>query len=154
MTPNEYVWLFNNGLTKVQEELLAYDDENELWVVEKNIKNSAGHLAQHLVGNLKTFVGKYMGGIPYHRERDREFSERQFDRNTLLRLIDETKEAIRQSLTDKEESFLSEPFPGEAVVVKPGQTNGFMLTHLYAHLNYHLGQMNYHRRLLQADRQD
>ncbi|MFA6060509.1 MAG: DUF1572 family protein [Taibaiella sp.] len=149
MKMSDFVWLFSNGLDKLKEELLAYDDENTMWIIEKNIKNSAGNLAQHLVGNLKNFVGKYMGQIPYLRERDREFNERQFDRATLLRLIDETKEAISKSLSDKDaSSFLALPFPEEAVVIKAGQTNGFMLTYLYAHLNYHLGQVNYHRRLL------
>jgi uncharacterized damage-inducible protein DinB len=148
MKMSDFVWQYNNGLDKLKEELLAYDDENTMWLIEKNIKNSAGHLAQHLVGNLKTFVGKYMGEISYQRERDREFNERQFDRNTLLQLIDETKEAISKTLEDKDISFLMQPFPKEAVVIKEDQTNGFMLTHLYAHLNYHLGQVNYHRRLL------
>jgi hypothetical protein len=148
MKMSDFIWQFNNGLDKLKEELLAYDDENTMWIVEKNIKNSSGNLAQHLVGNLKTFVGKFMGQIPYHREREREFNERQFDRATLLLLIDETKEAISKSLTGKDESFFAQPFPKEAVVIKEDQTNGFMLTHLYAHLNYHLGQINYHRRLL------
>ena len=148
MKMSDFVWLFNNGLDKLKEELLAYDDENTMWIIEKNIKNSTGNLAQHLVGNLKNFVGKYMGQIPYLRERDREFNERQFDRASLLRLIDETKDAISKSLIDKDASFLALPFPEEAVVVKEDQTNGFMLTYLYGHLNYHLGQINYHRRLL------
>jgi hypothetical protein len=149
MKMSDFVWLFNNGLDKLKEELLAYDDENTMWIIEKNIKNSTGHLAQHLVGNLKNFVGKFMGQIPYVRERDREFNERQFDRATLLQFIDETKDAINKSLADKDaSSFLAQPFPKEAVVVKDDQTNGFMLAYLYAHLNYHLGQINYHRRLL------
>lgn len=148
MKMSDFVWQFNNGLDKLKEELLAYDDENTMWVIEKGIKNSAGHLAQHLVGNLKNFVGKYMGRIPYLRERDREFNERQFDRATLLQFIDETKEVISRSLADKDAPFLALPFPEEAVVIKEDQTNGFMLTYLYAHLNYHLGQINYHRRLL------
>jgi hypothetical protein len=148
MKTSDFVWQFNNGLDKLKEELLAYNDENTMWIIEKNIKNSAGHLAQHLVGNLKTFVGKFMGQIPYHRERDREFNERQFDRPTLIQLIEETKEVISKSLTDKDESFFAQPFPKEAVVIKEDQTNGFMLSYLGAHLSYHLGQVNYHRRLL------
>lgn len=148
MKTSDFLWLFDNGLNKLKEELLAYNDENAMWIIEKDIKNSAGHLAQHLVGNLKTFVGKYMGQIPYTRERDREFNERQFDRATLLRLIDETRETISKTLTNKDASFLESTFPAEAVMIKEDQTNGFMLAHLYAHLNYHLGQINYHRRLL------
>lgn len=148
MKMSDFLWQFDNGLNKLKEELLAYDDENTMWIIEKSIKNSAGNLAQHLVGNLKNFVGKYMGQIPYLRERDREFNERQFDRVTLLRLIDETKAVISKALADKDASFLEQPFPVEAVAVKENQTNGFMLSYLAAHLQYHLGQINYHRRLL------
>jgi len=148
MNTSDFIWQFDLGLGKLQEELKAYPNDDALWIVEKNISNSAGNLAQHLVGNLKNFVGKYMGQIAYHRERDREFNERQFDRDQLLTLIDETIAIIYQALAGKDEAFLNEAFPEDAVKVKDGQTNGFMLSYLAAHLNYHLGQINYHRRLL------
>lgn len=150
MNTTDYIDLFRTGLNKVKEELQAYTHEDELWIVEKQIKNSAGNLAQHLIGNLKTFVGKFMGGIPYIREREREFGERQFDRETLIRLIEETSGIMDTALSGKEADFLQQAFPAEAVLIKEGQTNDFMLTYLYAHLNYHLGQINYHRRLLQS----
>lgn len=148
MNPSDFEWQLSTGLSKLKEELMSYADENTMWTVQGDITNSAGHLAQHLVGNLKNFVGKFMGGIAYHRERDREFGERQFDRATLLVMIDETMAAITQTLAGKEASFLELHFPEEAVKVKEGQTYGFMLSYLSAHLNYHLGQINYHRRLL------
>jgi len=151
MTNTEpYIWLFSNGLDKLKEELLAYTDDDALWIVSGTVKNSAGNLAQHLVGNLKTFVGREMGGFPYVRERDREFGERQFERPELLRLIDETKELVIKTLTGKEQDFMDNAFPPDVVKIKEGQTFGFMLAYLYAHLNYHLGQVNYHRRLLNS----
>lgn len=146
---DQYSWLFRKGLDKTKEELLAYADEETLWVISGEIKNSAGNLAQHLVGNLKLFVGKIMGDIDYTRERDREFNERQFTRAQLLTLLEETATTIERSLTGKDAAFLDQPFPQEVVAIKEDQTNGFMLTYLYAHLNYHLGQINYHRRLLE-----
>ncbi len=145
----QYTWLFRKGLNQTKEELLAYADEETLWIVEAGISNSAGNLAQHLVGNLKLFVGKVMGGIDYKRERDREFNERQFTRAQLVELLEETALIIERSLKDKDNAFLDTPFPPEAVSIKEDQTNGFMLAYLYAHLNYHLGQINYHRRLIQ-----
>ena len=147
-TPESYSWLFSNGLDKLTEELKAYKHDDDLWVVSGAIKNSAGNLAQHLVGNLKTFVGREMGGFPYMREREREFNERLFERSVLLQMIDETKEIIIKTLSGKDAVFLAQLFPAAAVNIKEGQTFGFMLTYLYAHLNYHLGQINYHRRLL------
>lgn len=143
----QYSWLFRKGLDKTKEELLAYHDEEALWVVKGEIKNTSGNLAQHLVGNLKTFIGKTMGGFDYKRERDREFNERQFTREQLVDLLEETAVIIEHSLQGKDTSFLDAPFPQDVVTVKEDQTNGFMLAYLYAHLNYHLGQINYHRRL-------
>jgi len=145
-----YVWLFSNGLDKLREELLAYTDDNALWILSGAIKNSTGNLAQHLVGNLKTFIGREMGGFPYTREREREFNERRYERPDLLRMIDETKELIVKTLTGKDDEFMNRAFPPEVVTVREGQTFGFMLAYLYAHLNYHLGQINYHRRLLNS----
>lgn len=145
-----YIWLFSNGLDKLREELLAYTDDDTLWLVSGAVKNSAGNLAQHLVGNLKTFIGREMGGFPYVRERDREFNERQYERTALLLMIDETKELIVQTLTAKDTEFMNRAFPADVVTIREGQTFGFMLAYLYAHLNYHLGQINYHRRLLNS----
>ncbi len=148
MNTSDFAWLFANGLNKLKDEVIAYERENDLWIVEKSIANSAGHLTQHLVGNLKHFVGLHMGQIPYQRERDREFKERQFDRDQLLQMIDETILAIGKTLSGKDVSFLEKPFSEDVIKLKDGQTNGFMLAYLCAHLNYHLGQINYHRRLL------
>lgn len=149
MTTEQYAWLFRNGLNKVKDELAAYGDEEAIWIKAKEINNSTGHLAQHLVGNLRLFVGKTMGGVPYTRERDREFNDRQFNRQQLTGLLEETAAIIEQTLAGKDTAFLEQAFPKEVSTVKDDQTFGFMLTHLYAHLNYHLGQINYHRRLLQ-----
>jgi len=148
MNPSDFEWQLTNGLQKLKEELNAYRNEENLWIVTGNITNSAGNLAQHLVGNLKHFVGLHMGQVAYHRQRDLEFSGRQADRARLLSWIDETIHAIHQALSGKEPAFLDQPFDETLVKVKDGQTRGFMLSHLYAHLNYHLGQINYHRRLL------
>ncbi|WP_118975002.1 DinB family protein [Taibaiella koreensis] len=148
MTAEQYTWLFRQGIDKVKAELTAYPDEESLWIKAKAINNSTGHLAQHLVGNLRLFVGKTMGEVPYVRERDREFNERQFDRDQLLHMLEETATIIVHALQGKDEAFFAQAFPETVVTIKEGQTFGFMLHYLYAHLNYHLGQINYHRRLL------
>jgi len=148
MTAEQYAWLFRQGIDKVKTELSAYPGEESLWIRDRAINNSTGHLAQHLVGNLRLFVGKTMGKVPYTRERDREFNERQFDRAQLLSMLEETALIIEQTLAGKDEAFFAQAFPADVVSIREGQTFGFMLHYLYAHLNYHLGQINYHRRLL------
>lgn len=44
-------------LRSLREELAAYDDERLIWVLPPYLKNSAGTLAMHLVGNLRHFIG-------------------------------------------------------------------------------------------------
>ena len=41
---------------------------------------------------------------------------------------------------------LEKPYPLE--VLGYPMTTGYFLIHLYGHLNWHLGQVNYHRRLV------
>lgn len=148
MNAEQYLWLFRKHLGSLKAEILAYTREEELWIVSGQISNSAGHLCQHLIGNLKTFVGKEMGGHPYTRERDKEFNLRQYDREQLLALIDETLTLIESSLSGMSPEDLDRPYDRSIVDIKEGQTVSFILVYLLNHLNYHLGQINYHRRLL------
>lgn len=134
-------------LTKLEDEINAYADEASLWKVEKSINNSGGNLCLHLCGNLRHFVGKVMGHIPYQRDRDFEFSARNIPRAELLEQIVATKEAVTQTLSAVDPALLDKPYPIE-VFGKP-MTALYFLIHLAGHLNYHLGQINYHRRLLE-----
>ena len=44
--------LFNRDLNKLKQEIELYQNENNLWEIEKGISNSAGNLCLHLIGNL------------------------------------------------------------------------------------------------------
>ena len=138
--------LFVRDLEKLKTEIQQYRDENALWVTGGEIANSAGNLCLHLVGNLNHFVGATLGHTGYVRERDLEFSLKNVPRQELLDALDKTIAVVRTSLATLKDADLYERFPleehGEVV------TTGYMLLHLQTHLNYHLGQINYHRRLL------
>ena len=128
--------------------IASYKEEHVMWQIKEGILNSGGNLALHLVGNLKHFVGFILGGIPYTRERDKEFSNKNIPLNELIRSIDETIAAINQTLvkitaTDLENLYPQSPLGYDMTV------ENFLL-HLYGHLNYHLGQVNYHRRLMEG----
>jgi len=152
MTPQDYIWMFDKSLGQLATELEAYPSEEALWQTGGAISNSAGHLAQHLAGNLQHFVGRHIGGTDYRRDRDSEFSQRKYNREQLLELIARTRSGIRDALQHKDAAFLEEAYSTDIMKIKDGQTTGFMLSYLYAHLNYHLGQVNYHRRLLAASK--
>ncbi len=146
MNPTELNRLFQRDLEKLGTELSAYLDESKIWIVDKEIANSAGNLAIHLFGNLRTFIGKDLGNIPYERNREREFAAKGISRAELLEELGLVKSVVSDSLLDLEPDQLGEKsiqtFFGYEMTV------GYFLVHLYGHFNYHLGQVNYHRRLL------
>ncbi|MGB4773294.1 MAG: DinB family protein [Chitinophagaceae bacterium] len=141
--------IFKRDLDKLEQEISAYAIDANLWVVEQNIANSGGNLCLHLIGNLKTFIGKELGGFNYTRDRDAEFATKGVERGVLLAAIVETREMVDSSLAKLEQDDLSGMFPVQ--VFSERTTIEYMLVHLATHLTYHLGQINYHRRLLDHD---
>jgi uncharacterized damage-inducible protein DinB len=133
-------------LRALRREVEAYADERDLWQVPKGIANSAGNLALHLVGNLRQFVGAVLGGDGYVRNRDAEFASRDVPRAALLREIDAAIVAVPQGMARVKEADLSKPFP--MPVAGHSVATGDFLNHLMAHFAYHLGQIDYHRRIV------
>ncbi|SFN63137.1 Protein of unknown function [Algoriella xinjiangensis] len=138
--------LFERDLNKLITEVELYKNEENLWIVENNITNSAGNLTLHLIGNLNTFIGKEIEKTAYIRDRDLEFSQKNVPRIELIQKINETKIMIKNALNHLTNEDLLEDYP----VLKFDETTTieYLLVHLTLHLNYHLGQINYHRRLL------
>ena len=139
--------LYKRDLNKLKAEILAYNHEHNLWLIEKGSAHSAGNLCLHLMGNLNTFIGAELGKTGYVRDRPLEFSLKDVPREKLIGSIDATIEIIDRSLDRLTDSDLNEDYP-LTKVVEGGSSIGFMLVHLSGHLAYHLGQINYHRRLL------
>jgi hypothetical protein len=138
--------IFNRDLQRLRAEINLYNDENALWLVEKNIANSGGNLCLHLVGNLKTYIGKEIGKIDYVRDRDAEFSSKNIPRSELIKRLDETIAVVDLSLDRLTPEGLAGEYPIR--VLEEKTSTEYFLVHLAAHLSYHLGQINYHRRLL------
>jgi len=141
-----YIQLFNRDITKLNAELELYPDDNSLWQVLPGTMNSGGNLIQHLIGNLKTFVGNPFGHIGYERNRDAEFNARLFTKDELVKELNQLAGIITASLSAMTEVKLAENYPAEIKVVQQEQTVEYVLVHLFAHLSYHTGQLNYHRR--------
>ena len=53
--------LFARDLSQLRKEIESYKNESNLWKVEHDVKNSAGNLCTHLIGNLNAFIGKKSG---------------------------------------------------------------------------------------------
>ncbi|MEQ1677937.1 MAG: DinB family protein [Chitinophagaceae bacterium] len=137
--------LLRRDLNKLKTEISAYKDENNLWLVKKGITNSAGNLCLHLIGNLNTYIGAEIGKTGYVRYRDLEFSLKNIPRQELLDKIDQTIQVVETALDGLNENELDKEYP--VLVFAEKTSTGYFLVHLAVHLGYHLGQINYHRRL-------
>ena len=146
MLTDVLIQLYERDLAKLREEIELYSDEADLWKVGGDIVNPAGNLCLHLTGNLKHFFGAVLGGTGYVRDRDAEFSTKNVAKSELLQGIDEAKSVVLATLQKLTDEDYEKTYPIE-VFGKP-MTTGFFLTHLATHLNWHLGHINYHRRLL------
>jgi len=138
--------IFNRDLLRLKSEINLYKEESKLWIVEESIANSAGNLCLHLIGNLNTYIGAAFGKTNYIRNRELEFSLKNISKKELIDQIDNTILVVELSLNNiTEEQLTSEH---EILVFDKKTTLEYLLVHLTTHLTYHLGQINYHRRLL------
>ena len=138
--------IFERDLNKLKTEINLYKDEDGIWVVKEGIGNSGGNLCLHLLGNLNHFIGATLGHTGYVRHRDEEFSLKNIPRADLVTNIENCLLIVKNTLSKLVPEDFEKTFPLE-VFGKPA-TTGFILIHLSTHLAYHLGQINYHRRLL------
>ncbi|WP_420577561.1 DinB family protein [Ekhidna sp.] len=145
MINDDFKQLFIRDLDRLKGECEAYSDESKLWIKVDGINNSAGNLTMHLCGNLQHFIGAVLGESDYKRNRDFEFSGKaSFEE--LLSEIESTKQVIDNYFNNVDPASFSSKYPLELFGYP--MTVNYFLIHLEGHLNYHLGQINYHRRIL------
>ncbi|NOS92497.1 MAG: DinB family protein [Cyclobacteriaceae bacterium] len=140
--------LLDRDLAVLEKEISFYATDADLWKIAGDIKNPAGNLCLHLCGNLQYYIGAVLGNSGYVRNRDAEFSTKGLSKEQLLNEIAKTRKAVAAALENLNPTVLETIYPVE--VFKDPMTTGYFLIHLSAHLGYHLGQINYHRRLLQT----
>jgi len=138
--------IFLRDLAALRQEVERYPDDAALWRQLPGIANSGGNLALHLAGNLQFLVGEQIGHSGYVRNRDWEFSARDLPRAKVLQEIDAAAKAVEGALSAADPAILKQEFP-IAMGGKRMETGLFLLS-LVAHLGYHLGQINYHRRMV------
>ena len=140
--------MFERDLIKLKEEINLYKDETSLWVINGEISNSAGNLCLHLTGNLNHFIGATLGNTGYVRNRESEFTLKNISRKELISQIENTTKIVIETINKIQDGDFEKKFPFE----KHGKevTTENMLIHLFGHFNYHLGQINYHRRIISS----
>ena len=138
--------LFERDILKLKTEISTYKDESKLWITAAGISNSGGNLCLHLLGNLQHYIGGVLGGSGYVRNRPEEFSQKNIPVSEMTKTIDHTLTVVTQTIHSLSAETLAKDYP-EKVLDQVWETEIFIL-HLLAHLSYHLGQINYHRRLV------
>ena len=138
--------LFKRDLTKLKVEIESYQKEGNIWIIADGIANSAGNLCLHLIGNTNWFIGAELGKTGYIRHRDLEFSLKDVPRTELIKKIEDTMLVVDSALDTITAEQFEALYPIE--VFGHPMTTEYFLIHLATHLTYHLGQINYHRRLL------
>lgn len=136
-------------LGAVKRELAAYPDEASVWRAVPGVANTGGTLALHLAGNLQHFFGAILARDGYKRDRDSEFARRDVPRKELLAGIDAAIASVEQTLRRLDDTALASAYP-EPIAKRTIATSTF-LVHLAVHLAYHLGQLDYHRRMVSGD---
>lgn len=136
--------IYHRDLQRLYDEIELYKDETIIWKTERGIENSGGNLCLHLIGNLETYICQAIGKFEYTRNRELEFSLKDVPKTKLLEMVKDTSEKVMKSLDNVED--MENEFP--LVIGDQKRSVGYALVHLSTHLTYHLGQINYHRRLM------
>ena len=142
-------WLaavYARDLSTLRLEIEAYPSDAELWKLVPGISNSGGNLALHLSGNLQHFIGAVLGKSGYVRNRDAEFASRDKSRADLVRDVDAALAVVPRTVQGLDAGTLSGQYP--LAVANMRLTTGDFLLHLATHFAYHLGQLDYHRRVV------
>ena len=137
---------FEAALLQLKNEINSYTHKENVWRIENQIANSGGTLAWHLIGNLNHFICGVLGNTGYVRHRDKEFTDCNIPTSKLMKEVDELSYRVKNIVANLTDGQLNAPFPLNDG--KPAKITVQRLVQLLAHLQYHVGQINYHRRLL------
>jgi uncharacterized damage-inducible protein DinB len=136
-------------LGAVRRSVEAYPDDASLWKAPSGLPNTGGTLALHIAGNLQHYFGAVLGKSTYVRNRDAEFARRDVSRAEILNEVDAASAAVELGLRELTEDSLQAPFPVEVGGRRVATAD--YIVHLLSHLAYHLGQLDYHRRMVCGD---
>jgi hypothetical protein len=147
MLSNLLADFYEKDIRKLIEEVNLFNNEENLWKIEGSVKNSCGNLVLHIIGGLNHFVGTTLAHTGYIRNRDQEFSRKGVERKELVAQLEALSSMINKTVSALTKEDMEAEFP--IFFDKPKTSVSYVLVQLLAHLNYHLGQVNYLRRILE-----
>lgn len=137
--------LFRRDLLRLRAQIDAFSSDDALWQTLPGFTNSAGNLALHLEGNLREYIGRQLGRVPYARKRPLEFSAKGIPKVEIVARMDALSRLISEVVASLSDEQMESEYP-EVVLEAPMRTQEFLL-HLYAHLSWHSGQIDALRRI-------
>ena len=143
-----FAFVLDRDLGRLADQLRAYPSEEAIWRIGGSTKNSAGTLALHLVGNLEAYIGSVLGGTGYVRDRDAEFGDRDVPLSEMLAMVEQCRATMNSVLPALSNEAILAPFPVESPRGLGDESAHTFLLHLTAHFSWHLGQVDYHRRIV------
>jgi len=138
---------YERDIRKLIEEINLFRNEENLWRTEGSVKNSCGNLVLHIIGGLNYLIGATLAHTGYVRNREQEFIRKGVERKKLVTQLEELIPMINKTLNDLSRGDMETEYP--IFFDKPKTSISYVLTQLLLHLNYHLGQVNYLRRILE-----
>ena len=147
MNAEYYAEVYLRDIQKLHDEIQAYPSDESLWLIKEGINNSGGNLCLHLLGSMQHFIGATLGHNGYVRNREKEFSEKGLTKHELMVQLHTTRAMLQTVLPKLTQADLEKEFPFDFMGKR---TTNWYLNLFLTHLHYHLGQINYHRRIIAA----
>ena len=138
---------YERDLRKLIDEVNLFQNEEDLWKTQGTVKNSSGNLVMHIIGGLNFFVGTNLANTGYVRTRDQEFAKKGVPGKELIAQLELLIPIVTDTLSRLTQKEMEADYPLPFDNAK--NSTSYVLVMLLAHLNYHLGQVNYLRRILE-----
>jgi len=147
MLSNVLANFYERDIRKLIDEISLFNNEENLWRTEGSVKNSSGNLALHIIGGLNYLIGTTLAHTGYVRDREQEFISKGVQRKVLVMQL----EALILMINKTVKALTPEDMEAEYPIFfdKPKTSVSYVLVQVLLHLNYHLGQVNYLRRVLE-----
>ena len=147
MLSNVLADFYERDIRKLIDEISLFNNEENLWRTDGSVKNSCGNLALHIIGGLNYLIGTTLAHTGYVRDREQEFISKGVQRKVLVMQL----EALILMINKTVKALTPEDMEAEYPIFfdKPKTSVSYVLVQVLLHLNYHLGQVNYLRRVLE-----
>lgn len=146
MLLKELETLYLREVAALERELDLYPDDASVWKELPGLPNAAGTLFLHLSGSLQYFFGAVLGNSGYVRDRAAEFSKRSVPRDEIRQELRGARQGVIAAFANLTEDQLKQVFPIQYADAK--LSTQLTLLQFLSHLAYHLGQIDYHRRVV------